>query len=119
MKNASADDHIRKIFENFFDAIFGRGATRLRFRAARAPRVQKHHKRRAPAARRAKKTIFLDENARCARRPFGESHRAVKTCVASVPRVGSGDHTGIVTCDDCRALKHDVNGLQEFFKSVG
>jgi hypothetical protein len=119
MKNASADDRIRKIFENFFDVIFRRGATRLRFRAARATRVQKHHKQRAPAARIAKKTIFIDKNARCARRPFGGAHRAVKTCVASVPRVGSEDHTGIVTCDDCRAPKHDVNGLQEFFKSVG
>jgi hypothetical protein len=119
VKKASADDRNRKNFENFFDAIFRRRATRFEFRVARAPRVQKRHKRRAPAARRAKKPIFPDENARRARRPFCEAHRAVKTCVASVPRVGSGDHTGIVTCDDCRALKHDVNGLQEFFKSVG
>jgi hypothetical protein len=119
VKKASADDRIRKIFENFFDAIFRRRATRFEFRVARAPRVQKRHKRRAPAARRAKKPIFLDENARCTRRRSCEGHHAAKTCVASVPRTGSEDHTGIVTCDDCRALKHDVNGLQEFFKSVG
>jgi hypothetical protein len=68
VKKASADDCIRKIFENFFDAIFGRGATLLQFRAPRAARVQNRHKRRAPAAGCTKKPIFLDENARQARR---------------------------------------------------
>jgi hypothetical protein len=41
------------------------------------------------------------------------------TCVARAARGASGDRATVVTCDDSCALKDDVNGLQEFLKSVG
>jgi len=63
--------------------------------------------------------MFLDENARGAHRAAARAPRSRETCVVKAPRRAGEDRIGIVTCDDYRALKHDVNGLQEFFKSVG
>jgi hypothetical protein len=108
-----------KIFENFFDAIFRRRTARSKSRVSRAVHSEKPRNRRAPAVRGAKKPIFLDENALCAPCARGTARSRVMTCVARAARGASGDRATVVTCDDSCALKDDVNGLQEFLKSVG
>jgi hypothetical protein len=98
------------------------------FGAARVTLSDTQHARRArktPAISgrqglsRAKKPIFIEENVRRASIANQRARAAAKTCVAQAARRRSGDRIAIVTCDDRGALKHDVNGLHKFLKSVG
>jgi hypothetical protein len=98
-------------------SVVERRDSHVAMRARRA--CKKPSNQRAPATRATKKPIFLDENARCATCERGAMRSRAMTCVARAPQSASGDRATVVTCDDSRALKHDVNGLQEFLKSVG
>jgi hypothetical protein len=63
--------------------------------------------------------IFLEENVRCARSALREDASHLMTYVARTDFDTSEVGVRIVTCDEPRALKHDVNGLHNFLKSVG
>jgi hypothetical protein len=119
LKQAIARDRIEKISKNFSMPFCGAARCDLSL-ARRARRMCKNLAIEGRLGLRCtKKPIFLDKNARREPRAIHSLRRFAKTCVAMAPSGGSEDRTRTVTCDDCRALKHDVNGLHKFFKSVG